>query len=62
MLTEPTMNVVCPPGESTISQGNTIERSDKNDGTRPTAVEEPSHEETNGDSRYSIRLSVVVCC
>ena len=51
MLTEPASKLVCPPGESTISHETTIAPTDKNDGTRPTAVEAPSHGETNGDSR-----------
>lgn len=51
MLTMPASKLVRPPGESTISQENTIDPPDKNDGTRPTTVEESSPEETNGDSR-----------
>ena len=51
MLIEPATSLVRPPGESNNSQENTIDRSDDNDGTRPTAGEESSHEETTGDSK-----------
>lgn len=60
MLIEPSINLVCPPGESALSQENTIDTPAENGGTRPTAVEEPSHEETNGDSMWSTGINVTV--